>query len=312
MARAEKGDCMAIRAIIDTDPGIDDAVAILLALARPEFEILGITTVAGNIGITTTTRNAGRICALMGRAVPVHAGTAAPLARKGFDTAEIHGADGLGGVVFPASQTVPGPDAVGFLAETLRREPAGSVWLLTLGPLTNIARLVTDHPDAAARVGRVVAMGGAVRDRGNIGPRSEFNMAADPEAAEIVLGAGLPLVLIPLDVTRQVRASPADCAALHAAGTPQSEFSARLIEAYFQSTTVTGPGAESRPLHDPCVMLYALDPGLFGLEAMGLSVDLGPTRDAGALTPDAGRPVVQVATSVQGRAAVARLIAGLS
>jgi purine nucleosidase len=237
---------------------------------------------------------------------------AGPLARKGFDTAEIHGADGLGGVAFPASVTVAGADAVGFLADTLMREPAGTVWLLTLGPLTNIARLVQDHPAAAARIGRVVAMGGAVRDRGNIGPRSEFNMAADPEAADIVLGAGLPMVLIPLDVTRQVRASPEDCAALHACGTPQAEFSARLIEAYFQSTTVTGPGAESRPLHDPCVMLYALDPSLFTLETMGLAVDLGPTRDAGALTPDPTRPPVQVAMGVQGRAAVSRLIAGLS
>lgn len=303
---------MTIRAIIDTDPGIDDAVAILLALASPAFEILGITTVAGNIGITTTTRNAGRICALMGRNVRIEAGAAAPLARKGFDTAEIHGADGLGGVAFPPAARPAGADAVGFLAETLLREPAGSVRLLTLGPLTNIARLVTDHPAAAARIGQVVAMGGAVHDRGNIGPRSEFNMAADPEAADIVLAAGLPLVLIPLDATRQVRATPEDCAALLAAGTPQAEYSARLIEAYFQSTTVTGPGAESRPLHDPCVMLQALDPGLFGLEPMGLSVDLGPTRDAGALTPDAARPPVQVALRVQGRAAVARLIAGLS
>ena len=99
---------------------------------------------------------------------------------------------------------------------------------------------------------------------------------------------------------------------MHAAGTAQAEYSARLIEAYFQSTTVTGPGAESRPLHAPCGMLYALAPGWFGLEGMGLSVDLGPTRDAGALTPDEGRPVVQVATSVQGRDAVARLIAALS
>lgn len=301
-----------IRAIIDTDPGIDDAVAILYALARPGFEILGITTVAGNIGITTTTRNAGRILALAGRQVPVHAGAAAPLARKGFDVAEIHGADGLGGVAFPPAASVPGTDAVGFLAETLLREPAGSVDLLVLGPLTNIARLVTDHPAAASRIGRVIAMGGAIHDRGNIGTRSEFNMAADPEAADIVLGAGLPMVLIPLDVTRQVRATPQDCAALHVAGTPQAEFSARLIEAYFQSTTVTGPGAESRPLHDPCVMLFAEFPELFRTQPLGLAVDLAPTREGGGLTPDPSRPALQVALGVDGAQAVARLVAGLS
>jgi len=304
---------MPIRCLIDTDPGIDDAVAILFALASPAFEVLGITTVAGNIGIATTTRNAGRLLALMGRGdVPVQAGAAGPLARKGFDVAEIHGADGFGGVAFPGPLAPAGGDAVGFLAETLLREPAGALHLLTLGPLTNLARLVTDHPQAAARLGQVVAMGGAVRDRGNIGPRSEFNMAADPEAAQIVFGAGLPLVLIPLDVTRQVRATPQDCAALLATGTPQAVHAARLIEAYFQSTTVTGPGAESRPLHDPCVMLFARHPKLFTLEEMGLEVDLGPTRDAGALRPDPARPAVQVAMGVQGRAAVKRLIEGLS
>lgn len=305
---------MTIRAIIDTDPGIDDAVAILFALASPQFEVLGITTVAGNIGIGTTTRNAGRLLALAGRAdVPVHAGAAAPLARKGFDTAEIHGADGLGGVAFPEPQASSGADAVGWLARTLMAEPAGTVQLLTLGPLTNLARLVTDHPQAARRIARVIAMGGAVHDRGNIGPRSEFNMAADPEAADIVLGAGLPFVLIPLDVTRKVRASAPYCAALAASGRPGAVASARLIEAYFQSTTVTGSGAESRPLHDPCVMLLAEAPELFTLEPMGLSVDLGPTRDAGALSPDAGRPQVQVALGVDGAGALdllARRLAG--
>lgn len=304
---------MTTRVLIDTDPGIDDAVAILYALASPKFEVLGITTVAGNIGIGRTTRNAGRILALMGREdIPVHAGAAGPLARKGFEVAEIHGADGLGGVEFPMPAVPAKDDAVGFLARTLLREPASEVVLMVLGPMTNIARLFREHPVAARRVNRIIAMGGALRDKGNIGPRSEFNMAADPEAADIVLGSGLPIVLVPLDVTRQVRATPDDCARLRAAGTPQADHAARLIEAYFLNTTVTGPGTGSRPLHDPCVMLMAAHRELFGVEATGLAVDLGPTRDAGALTPDHARMLVLVAAEVDGRAAVDRLVEGLS
>ncbi|MFN3550115.1 MAG: nucleoside hydrolase, partial [Mesorhizobium sp.] len=145
--------------IIDTDPGIDDAVAILAALASPEFELLGITTVAGNIGIATTTRNAGRILALARRGdVPVIAGAAGPLARKGFDVADIHGDDGLGGVAFPEPAVPPrSHHAALWLAETLMAHPAGAIDILALGPLTNLARLVADAPEAARRIGRIVA-----------------------------------------------------------------------------------------------------------------------------------------------------------
>lgn len=292
--------------VIDTDPGIDDAVAMLLALRSPEFDIAGITTVAGNIGIATTTRNAGRILALACRAdIPVLAGAGAPLSRKGFDTVDIHGNDGLGGVAFPEPLEPPaGDDAVHWLAARLDARPQGTLDILALGPLTNIARLVLDHPSSAARIGQVVAMGGAVREPGNIGPRSEFNLAADPEAAAIVLGAGLNLTLIPLDVTRKVRATRSDTAALRAAGTPAAVACADLIDAYFQAAG----GRESRPLHDPCVMLQALDPSLFGCETLRLLVDTGAGPDAGALVLDerAGRPV-RVATSVDAPA-VLRLL----
>ncbi len=292
--------------IIDTDPGIDDAVAILAALAAPEFNLLGITTVAGNIGIATTTRNAGRILALARRsAVPVIAGASGPLARKGFDVAEIHGHDGLGGIGFPEPSTPPRPGHAAFwLAETLLAHPAGAIDILALGPLTNIAQLLADNPDAARRIGRIVAMGGAIREPGNIGPRSEFNLAADPEAAEALLAAGLPLTLIPLDVTRKVRADPAYVATLRNAGTSASRAAADLIAAYFQTTT----GGESRPLHDPCVMLQALAPNLFGCEDLPLSVDCSSTVDAGSLEPATdGRLAVSVALSVDGAGALALL-----
>ncbi|MBX3572647.1 MAG: nucleoside hydrolase [Mesorhizobium sp.] len=300
---------MTRKVVIDTDPGIDDAVAILFALASPAFDVLGITTVAGNIGLTTVTRNAGRILALAGRQdIPVIAGAAAPLARKGFDTAEIHGDDGLGGVSFPEPDpTAPlWEGAPRWIAETLLRHPFGSVDILALGPLTNIARLVREHPAAAGRIRRVIAMGGAIDERGNIGPRSEFNLAADPEAADIVLRAGLPLVLVPLDVTRKVRATRDYLALLRRSERPPARVSADLIDAYFQSTT----GGESRPLHDPCVMLFAERPDLFGIERYPLSVDLGDGVDAGALIKDEGRGApVDVAMRVDTAAAL-DLLAG--
>lgn len=297
-----------IRAVIDTDPGIDDAVAILYALSSPAYDVLGITTVAGNIGIATTTRNAGRLLAMMGRAdVPVVAGAAAPLTRKGFSASEIHGNDGLGGVAFPDPLVPADQGAAAWLATLLMREPAASIDVLALGPLTNLAALVRDYPEAAARIRRLIAMGGVIHEAGNVGPRAEFNIAADPEAAEIVLRAGLPMWLIPLDVTRRVRATPAWLSALRATGKPAAEATAALIEAYFQSTTVAGAGAESRPLHDPCVMLLAETPGLFGCTPLRLAVDTGTGRDAGTLSAVADAKGVKVALEVDGPAALALL-----
>lgn len=294
--------------IIDTDPGIDDAVAILFALQSQRFEILGITTVAGNIGIRTTTRNAGRILALASRDdVPVIAGAAAPLARPGFDTADIHGADGLGGVAFPEPRAAAGEGAVAWIAAQLEAAEARTIDILALGPLTNIALLVHGHAAAARRIGRVIAMGGAIHEPGNIGARSEFNIFADPEAAEAVFRAGLPLTLIPLDVTRRVRATRETTALLGRSPLAAARASGALIDAYFQSTT----GGESRPLHDPCVMLYALAPDLFRVERLQLAVDLGATRDAGALTVIEGGSAVDVALGVDGAAALDLLVQGL-
>lgn len=282
-----------MKVLIDTDPGIDDAIALLFALAHPGLEVIGITTVAGNIGLETTTRNTLRILALAGRDIPVHAGAAMPLVRGRADEIRIHGQDGLGGVALPDPVTLPaGADAVAFLAETLMAAPEGTLDILALAPLTNIARLVTQAPEAARRVRRLIAMGGAVRERGNVGARSEFNIAHDPEAAEIVFAAGLPLTLVPLDVTRKVRADRAYLDRLAALGTPAALAVRDLIAAYFDATT----GGESRPLHDPCVPILALRPELFRTERMPLSVDCSAGALAGALEP--GKHIVDVAMGV--------------
>jgi purine nucleosidase len=290
---------MARAVVIDTDPGIDDAVAILFALASPEFDVRGITTVAGNLGIDITTRNAGRILALADRAeIPVSIGAAQSLVRHGFGEAGVHGGDGLGGVAFPEPGTSPiGVGAVEWLAAELDRAQAGSLDILALGPLTNLALLLRDHPSSAARLGKVIAMGGAIHEKGNAGPRAEFNMATDPEAAAAVFAAGLDLVLIPLDVTRRVRATREETAFLRASARPAAQASGALIDAYFQSTS----GGDSRPLHDPCVMLYALRPDLFGTERLRLSVEL--ECDPGALALDSSGSAVRTAMKVDGAGA---------
>ncbi|RVT86787.1 nucleoside hydrolase [Rhodobacteraceae bacterium CCMM004] len=287
-------------ALIDTDPGIDDALAILAALASPEVEVLGLTTVGGNIGLPRTTHNAGAILGLAGRAeVPVHSGAAAPLSAGAGAATEVHGGDGLGGVALPDPPRAAGAGAVAWMARTLRAAPPGAVDLFTLGPLTNLAQLLSEAPDAARRLGRVIAMGGAVEVPGNAAEaRAEFNLAYDPAAAAQVIAAGLPLTLVPLDVTRQVRADRAYVARLAAAGGPVPTVAAALIEGYFAA----GRTAESRPLHDPCVPLLAEAPALFDIVRRALAVDPAD----GALIP--GPHAVDVALGVDA-AAVLDLLA---
>ena len=275
-----------MRVIVDTDPGIDDAIALLHALRDPRLDVAAITTVGGNIGLDIATRNAGRIAALAGVAVPVHAGAAQPLRRASrFETA-IHGHDGLRGVAFPEPAAAPSASSAIDAMRALIED--GVTTLLCLGPLTNVARLVEEAPGTAARLTRVIAMGGALDVPGNVGPHAEFNLAHDPDAAGIVLAARLPLTLIPLDATRQLRADRPYIAALRVAGTPEARAAADLIAAYFAATD----GAESRPLHDPCVPLMALHPDAFHCETRSLAVDL----ETGALIP--GAHPVRVATGL--------------
>jgi len=296
--------------IIDTDPGIDDALAILLALASPELRVLGLTTVAGNLGLAVTTRNALRILHLAGRDdVPVIAGSRAPLQRTAISVPGVHGDDGLGGVSLPdAARSAEPGEAVAWMAGRIAEAPAGTVRVLALGPLTNLARLIHDHPDAARRLGGIVAMGGAVREPGNAGPRTEFNLAADPHAAAVVFGSGLPVTLVPLDMTRKVRADLDWTAALRSAERQPARVAATLVEAYFTHTERLGTTRESRPLHDPCVVLHAIAPDVFGTERLPIAVETeGP--DAGATVVDEGGPAIDVVLSGDPRRAL-DLLAG--
>jgi purine nucleosidase/pyrimidine-specific ribonucleoside hydrolase len=273
---------MPLSVLIDTDPGLDDALALFLACASPELEVAGVVTVAGNIGLTRVTENALRLLAHAGRGeIPVVAGAADPLTRAPLTAAEIHGDDGLGGVALaPSPRAALAEDAIEFMEDELRRRAERSLRILALGPLTNVARFIQSRPSAASRLERVVAMGGAVRDAGNVTPFAEFNIAADPQAADVVLRSGIPFTLVPLDVTRKVTADAAFCARLRAADRGVAATSAALIEAYLANLATRrkakGLATDAHPLvfplHDPCVVLHVIDPGLFGSERLPISI----------------------------------------
>src|SRR5260370_12432719 len=196
--------------IIDTDPGIDDAVAILLALASPELDVLGIVAVAGNVPLAATACNACSIIELAGRPeLPVYAGCPRPLGGKPLDAERSHGSSGLGGLVLPAPAQPPRTEhGVFYLIDRLRKAEPKSITLCALGPLTNIAMALVAAPDIAPGIAELVLMGGASHGGGNMTPAAEFNIYVDPHAAAIVFDSGLSITMVPLDVTETVRSTP--------------------------------------------------------------------------------------------------------
>ena len=222
--------------IIDTDPGQDDAVAILLALASPELEVLGITTVAGNVSLALTSRNARILLELADRRdVPVYAGAIRPMVRPLVTAETIHGKTGLDGPDLPEPTLALTPgDAVDFIVRTVRERPAGSVTLCLLGPLTNIALALVRAPDIAPRIAQIVLMGGGCFEGGNITPAAEFNIYVDPHAADVVFKSGVPIVMMPLDVTHQVLTTAPRIAALRAIGNRSGDPIAGMAYRYSQ------------------------------------------------------------------------------
>ncbi|MEP2640243.1 nucleoside hydrolase [Roseobacter sp.] len=251
--------------IIDTDPGQDDAVAILLALASPEdIEVLGITCVAGNVPLSLTSKNARIICELVGKPdVKVYAGCDRPLGRELVTAEHVHGETGLNGPVLP-DPTMPLQDmhAVDYLIETLRAAAPKSVTLCPLGPLTNIATALTRAPDIAAAVDEIVLMGGGYFEGGNITPTAEFNIYVDPQAADIVFKSGISIVVMPLDVTHKALVTSPRNAAFRALGTAAGTAVAEMTD-FFERFDKEKYGSEGAPLHDPCVTAYLIDPALF-------------------------------------------------
>ena len=250
--------------IIDTDPGQDDAVAILLALASPEeLDVLGITCVAGNVPLPLTARNARIVLELAGRTdVPVYSGCDAPLKQPLVTAEHVHGKTGLDGpdLPEPTLPLTPG-HAVDFLIETIRSAP-GAVTLCPLGPLTNIAAALQKAPDIAPLIREIVLMGGAYFEVGNITPAAEFNIYVDPEAAEIVFKSGAPITVVPLDVTHKALVTKPRNDAFRALGSPVGIAVAEMTD-FFERFDREKYGSLGAPLHDPCVTAYLIRPELF-------------------------------------------------
>ncbi len=265
---------MSRKIIIDTDPGQDDAVAILLALASPELEVLGITAVAGNVPLALTQKNARIVCELAGKPdTLVFAGCDAPLSRPLVTAEHVHGKTGLDGPQM-ADPTMPLQDAhaVDWIIETLRAASPRSVTLCPLGPLTNIATALTRAPDIKTAIAEIVLMGGGFFEGGNITPAAEFNIFVDPEAADIVFRSGLPLTVMPLDVTHKALTTPAHIAGFRAMGTRVGDMVAAWTD-FFERFDKEKYGSEGAPLHDPTVIAYLIAPELFSGRHINVEIE---------------------------------------
>jgi len=282
--------------VIDTDPGIDDAVALLLALAAPDvLEVLGIVAVAGNLPVADTERNARLICELAGRSdVAVFAGCTQPLFRPLATAAAIH-ANSLGQRLGLSEPTLPlrPMHGVDFTIEALRAAEPGSVTLCALGPLTDIAMALVKAPYIGGKIGELVIMGGAGFEIGNVTPAAEFNIHVDPDAAAIVLDSGVPVTLIPLDITHKVLSTPPRLAALEALSNRCGPAVAAAL-AGFEAARTRRFGERGMALHDPCVIAYLLRPDLFRGRRVNVAVETASPLTLGMTVVDwwgvAGRP----------------------
>lgn len=250
--------------IIDTDPGQDDAVAILMALASEELEVVGITAVAGNVPLELTEKNSRIIVELSGRKdIPVYAGCSKPLGRELVTAEEVHGKTGLDGMEL-TKPSIPLEDkhAVDFIIEILRENNPGTISLCPLGPLTNIAQAMIQAPDIVERIQEIILMGGAYFEVGNVTPTAEFNIYVDPEAAKKVFSSGVPITVLPLDVTHQVLTTKTRMDKVRNIGNRTGKEVANLTT-FFERFDKEKYGLDGAPLHDPCVIAYLLEPEIF-------------------------------------------------
>ena len=278
---------MTRKIIIDTDPGQDDAVAILLALGSPELEVLGLTAVAGNVPLPLTQKNARIVCELAGRPdLPVFAGCDRPLRHPLVTAEHVHGKTGLDGPQM-ADPVMPLQEqhGVDFIIDTLRAEPSGTVTLCPLGPLTNIATAFARAPDIIERVQEIVLMGGEYFQVGNITPAAEFNIYVDPEAAKAVFGSGVPLVVAPLDVTHKALTTAPRVTAFRALGTEVGRMVAAWTD-FFERFDKEKYGSAGAPLHDPCVIAYLLKPELFTGRFINVEIEVNSPLTRGMTVAD--------------------------
>ncbi|AJQ98323.1 Inosine-uridine preferring nucleoside hydrolase [Enterobacteriaceae bacterium bta3-1] len=254
---------MPLPIILDCDPGHDDAIALILALASPELELKAVTTSAGNQTPDKTLRNALRILTLLQRSdIPVAGGAVKPLMRELIIADNVHGESGLDGPELPEPSFAPQTcNAVELIAQTLRASQQ-PVTVVATGPLTNIALLLTSHPELHAKISRIVIMGGAAM-LGNWTPAAEFNIYVDPEAAEIVFQSGLPIVMAGLDVTHRAQIMSEDIERFRQLGNPVAGVVADLLDFFMEYHKQEKWGFQGAPLHDPCTIAWLIKPEIF-------------------------------------------------
>lgn len=295
------------KVILDCDPGLDDAFAILCASRH--CDLLGITTVNGNVGLPATTANALAVSAEIGLEVEIHAGAAVPLVAEPRDASHVHGESGLVGFEPTAPRTTAtGADGVGFLLETTRR--LEDVWVVAVGPLTNVALAIRLDPGFVDRIAGLVLMGGSAAT-GNVTAAAEFNVWADPEAAAIVFDAGVDPLMVGLDLTHQVCFGDPELEELAAAEGASAAMASGILGAYLDNVGAA-EGARLGPMHDPCAVLALSHPELFEIEAHRVDIELAGTHTRGMTVIDQRRigrqaPNARVAHGVDADA-VRRLI----
>jgi len=281
--------------IIDTDPGQDDAVAILLALGSPEVDVLGITCVAGNVPLALTQRNARIVCELAARTdIPVFAGASRPMVEPLVTAEHVHGKTGLNGpTLWNPTMPLRKEHAVDFIVKTLRTNRDGAVTLCALGPLTNIALALIKAPDIAEHIHEIVLMGGGSFEGGNITPAAEFNIYVDPHAAKVVFQSGIPLVVMPLDLTHKTLTTRERVACFEKMGSRVGTFTAQML-GFFERFDMVKYGSEGAPLHDPNVIAYLLKPEIYGGRNVNIEIETASNLTRGMTVVDwwrvSGRP----------------------
>ena len=263
------------KVIIDCDPGQDDAVALFLAMSSPaELDILGITTVAGNVPLELTQRNARMMCDVAGLTdLPVYAGCERPMVLEPITAEYIHGNTGIDGVdVFEPDTPLQHGHAVDFIIDTLLAADKGTVTLVPTGPMTNVATAIQREPAILESVQEIVVMGGAMREGGNRSPSAEFNVLVDPHAADIVYNSGKPVTAFGLDVTHQVLSTRERVARIRALDNAVAVATADMLS-FFHRYDTKKYGSEGAPLHDPCTIAWLLQPDLFVTRRCNLSVE---------------------------------------
>lgn len=273
--------------IIDTDPGQDDAVAILAALASPdELAVLAITTVAGNVPIDKVTTNALALVELSGRTdVPVYQGAVRPMVNRLVTAEHVHGPTGLDGANLPPPTLEAAPGhAVDRIVELVMERPEPTI-ICTLGPLTNVALALVKEPRVAGKIDQLVLMGGSFFEGGNTTPAAEFNIFVDPHAAHVVFTSGIPLVMMPLDVTHRALTTPERLRRFVELGTPAGDSVAGML-GFYDRYDIEKYGIEGGPLHDPTVIAYLLSPGMFGGREVAVEIETAPGPTQGMTVVD--------------------------